>query len=135
MTLEQQKKVASCKALQGKSISDILRMPEFLENLGAYMRAQFTERKAARESYEKIKVFARGFKLPAHAIDKVIDLTPEQFAEEYLAVICGNCKRPAAVREYIAQLGQQAYNMTIAQFVVKEFPELADIFFPKSKNN
>lgn len=135
MTIEQQKKVASCKALQGKSIGDVVRMPEFLENLGAYMRAQFTERKAARESYEKIKVFARGFKLPAHAIDKVIDLSPEQFAEEYLAVINGDNQRPAAVREYIAQLGQQAYNLTIAQFVVKEFPELADEFFPKTTKN
>ena len=135
MTLEQQKKVASCKALQGKSIADVVRMPEFLQNLGAYMRAQFEERKAARASYEKIKPFAKGFKLPAHAIDKVMDLTPEQFADEYLAVINGDCQRPAAVREYIAQLGQQAYNMTIASIVVAEFPELKDEFVPPAKRS
>lgn len=135
MTTEQQKKIASCKALQGKSVKDVVESPKFIENLGAYMRAQFEERKAARKSYDKIKFHVRGFKLPAHPIDAVLDLTPGQFAQEYLQIINAANKRPAAVREYIAQLGQQAYNLTIGQYVVEEFPELSEVFFPKIKNN
>lgn len=139
MTKEQQEKIASCKALQGKSVVDVVAMPEFQQNLAAYMKVQRTEREAARESYEKITkanpAVGRLMHLPAHPVDKCIGMTAEEFAAEYLCVINKRSDRPAAEREYIRQLGQQAFNLTIANFVVAEFPELKDIFFPTSKQN
>ena len=78
---------------------------------------------------------AKGYKLPAHPIHRVINLSVEDFAVEYLAVIANASKRPVAERQYIQQLGQQAYNLTVAQYVVDEYPELADELIPKSKSN
>lgn len=128
-------KIRSCKALSGKSVADVVDTPEFLSNLAAYMKAQREEREAARESYEKVKAYAPGFHLPAHPIDKCINLTPEDFAVEYLTIVAKRSQRPKAERDYIFQLGRQAYNLTIAQIVCREFPELeAELLNNKNQN-
>ena len=134
MNKDIRKKIESCKALQGKTIDDVCKMPEFQKNLAAYMEAQRTDRAAIRRSYEAMRKMggAKGYKLPAHAIDRVINLSAEQFTDEFTSCICRTCKRPFAEREYITQLGMQAYNLTVAQIIVAEFPELHDHFFPKA---
>lgn len=137
MKAETQKKVASCKALQEMTVADLCATVRFRDNLAAYMTAQRTDRDAIRKSYDAMRklVGAKGYKLPAHPIDRVINLSVEDFAVEYLAVIANASKRPVAERRYIQQLGQQAYNLTVAQYVVDEYPELADELIPKSKAN
>ena len=130
-------KIRSCKALQGKTIADICESEEYCNNLAAYMAAQREDRKAIRASYDAMKKLggARGFKIPAHPIDRLMDLSAYEFAHEYLAVMGKVSSRPAAERKYIQQLGQQAYNLTIAQIVCVEFPELKDTLIPTSKTN
>ena len=137
MKPETRKKVASCKALQEMTVADLCATVRFRDNLAAYMTAQRTDRDAIRKSYDAMRKLggAKGYKLPAHPIDRVIGLTVEQFAAEYLAVLGRTSKRPVAERQYIQQLGQQAYNLTVAQYVVDEYPELADELIPKSKAN
>ena len=137
MKPETRKKVASCKALQEMTVADLCATVRFRDNLAAYMTAQRTDRDAIRKSYDAMRKLggAKGYKLPAHPIDRVIGLTVEQFAAEYLAVLGRTSKRPVAERQYIQQLGQQAYNLTVAQYVVDEYPELADELIPKSKSN
>lgn len=137
MKAETRKKVASCKALQEMTVADLCATVRFRDNLAAYMTAQRTDRDAIRKSYDAMRKLggAKGYKLPAHPIDRVIGLTVEQFAAEYLAVLGRTSKRPVAERQYIQQLGQQAYNLTVAQYVVDEYPELADELIPKSKAN
>ena len=137
MKAETRKKVASCKALQEMTVADLCATVRFRDNLAAYMTAQRTDRDAIRKSYDAMRKLggAKGYKLPAHPIDRVIGLTVEQFAAEYLAVLGRTSKRPVAERQYIQQLGQQAYNLTVAQYVVDEYPELADELIPKSKSN
>ena len=137
MKVETQNKIASCKALQEMTVADLCATVRFRDNLAAYMTAQRTDRDAIRKSYDAMRKLggAKGYKLPAHPIDRVIGLTVEQFAAEYLAVLGRTSKRPFAVRQYIQQLGQQAYNLTVAQYVVDEYPELADELIPKSKAN
>lgn len=134
MNKETQNKIRSCKALQGKTIEDVCEMPEFLSNLEKYMQAQREDRKAIQSSYEAMRKLggAKGYKLPSHPIDRVIDMSVEQFAGAYVDVIMKTSPRPAAERKYIEQLGQQAYNLTVAQIVCEEFPELHDEFFPKA---
>ena len=78
---------------------------------------------------------AKGYKLPAHPIDRVIDLSVDEFAAEFLAVVSGISKRSAAERKYIEQLGRQAYNLTVAQYVVEEYPELENTLIPKKNVN
>lgn len=130
-------KIRSCKALQGKTIADICEMQKFRDNLGAYISAQRSDRKAIRASYEAMKKLggAKGYKLPAHPIDKVMALSVAEFADEYLAVVLKISERNAAERLYIKQLGQQAYNLTVSQMVCDEFPELKDTLIPTSKTN
>lgn len=125
-------KIKSCKALQGKTIADIIGSERFGKNLAAYITEQREARKAAIASYNAMKKAggAIGLKLPAHPIDETMDWTVEQFAVEYLAVIGRVSKRPASVRRYVEQLAQQAYNVTVAQIVCEEFPELTTVFFP-----
>ena len=135
MKPEIEKKIKSSKALAGKTVVDVVQMPKFLSNLEAYMKAQREEREAARLSYEKVKHYAKGFHLPAHPIDKCINLNPEEFAAEYLAIHFKRSARPVAERTYIHQLAQQAYNLTIAQILVEEFPELEEVLLPKSKQS
>lgn len=135
---ETKRKITSCKALQGKDFADIIAMPRFLENLGAYWTAQKTDRDAIRKSYDAMRKMggAKGYRIPAHAIDDLAGLSVEDLAFEYAKVIAGGSTRNHAERLYIRQIGQQAYNLTIAQFVVEEYPELEPKLLPKkSKAN
>ena len=56
-------------------------------------------------------------------------------AVEYAKVVAGGSTRNPAERKYIRQIGQQAYNLTMVQCVVDEYPELADTLIPKNKAN
>ena len=134
---EIRKKIASCKALQGKTFFDIVTMPKFVENLAAYWVAQKVDRDAIRASYDAMRRMggAKGYKIPAHPIDRLSELTAEEMAIEYVKVIAGGSERGHAERLYIQQIGQQAYNLTVAQFVVEEFPELEAVLMPKQNVN
>ncbi len=137
MDKDTQRKIESCKALQGKTVEELIATDRFRNNLAAYMTAQKEDRKQIRASYEAMRKLggAKGYKLPAHPIDRVIDLSVDDFAAEYMAVIAKVSKRPYAERRYIQQLGQQAYNLTVAQYVVEEYPELEPVLIPKAKAN
>lgn len=137
MKKETLQKIRSCKALQGKDVADIIAMPRFLENLGAYWTAQKTDRDAIRKSYEAMRKMggAKGYRIPAHVIDDLAGMTVADLAFEYAKVVAGGSTRNHAERLYIRQIGQQAYNLTIAQIVVDEYPELANELLPKSNSN
>lgn len=137
MKKETLKKISKCKALQGMTVEDVVKSERFRENLAAYLTAQREDRKAIRSSYAAMRKAggAKGYKLPAHVIDNFMDCTVEEFANEYLKVLSKMSLRPMRERQYIGQLGQQAYNLTIAQIVVDEFPEVAEELIPKSKSN
>ena len=137
MKREIQQKIASCKALQGKSVFDLCQTDRFMENLGAYMEAQRQDRKAIQTSYQAMRKMggAKGYKLPAHPIDRVMDLSVEQFRDEFCSCINRTNERPVAQRKYIWQLGTQAYHLTIAQIVCEEFPELKETLIPTTKNS
>lgn len=130
-------KIQSCKALSGKTVEELIATERFRNNLAAYMKAQREDRKQICASYEAMRKAggAKGYKLPAHPIDRVIDLSVDDFAAEYMSVIAKISKRPHAERRYIQQLGQQAYNLTVAQMVVEEYPELESVLIPKAKAN
>lgn len=129
-------KIRSCKALQGKTIFDIVTMPRFLENLASYWTAQKTDREQISNSYRAMRKMGgvKGFKLPAHCIDDLAKLPVEEMAIEYAKVVAGGSTRNYAERMYIRQLGQQAYNLTMAQYVFEEFPELEPELLLKKSN-
>ena len=137
MDKDTQRKIESCKALQGKTVEELIATDRFRNNLAAYMTAQKEDRKQIRASYEAMRKLgvAKGYKLPAHPIDRVIDLSVDDFAAEYMAVIARVSERSVAERRYIQQLGQQAYNLTVAQMVIEEYPELEPVLIPKAKAN
>lgn len=129
------RKMESCKALKGKSVEDVVSSDRFVANLSAYITEQREARKAAVASFKAMrKAGAIGYKLPAHPIDKTLELSVEDFAVEFAAVVTGASERPASERKYIEQLGKQAYNLTIAQIVCEEFPELEPALLPKADN-
>lgn len=134
MNKEARKKIESCKALAGKTVEDVCNMDEFKTNLSAYMEAQRTDREAIRASYQAMRKMggAKGYKLPAHPIDRVIGMSVDEFADAFKDVVAKRSPRPVAERDYIEQLGLQAYNLTVAKLVTAEFPELHDLFFPKA---
>lgn len=128
-------KVRQCKALQGKTVADIIASPEFLANLGKYLEAQQQDRKAIEASYGAMRKLGSGFRLPTHPLQKFIDWDAERFAAEYGKVLNGVSALPAAQRKYIQQLGDQALNLTIAEAVCAEFPELREKLIPSTKQN
>ena len=137
MRKETLNKIQSCKALQGKSAYDVIVSKQFLDNLAAYWNAQKTDRDAIRKSYEAMRKLGggKGYKIPAHPIDDLAHLTVEELGVEYAKVIEGNSTRCRAERLYIQQIGRQAYNLTVAQIVVEEYPELENELLPKTKTN
>ena len=137
MNKEIQDKIASCKALQGMTVFDLISTVRFRDNLAAYMQAQKADRAAIRASYDAMRKLggAKGYKLPSHVIDDVINMPLVDFVKAYMEVIAGTSNRPLAERRYIKQLGQQAYNLTVAQYVVEEYPELEPVLIPKAKAN
>lgn len=137
MTEEERNKIASCKALQGMTVEDVINCDKFRDNLAAYLTEQRETRKMAISSYKAMHKLGgpKGYRLPAHPIDRVMDLTVGEFRAEFVAVIGKRSDRSHAEREYIRQLGQQAYNLTVAQYAIEEYPELADVLLPKSKAN
>lgn len=125
------KKIRSCKALQGKSVADVCGYSGFLSNLEAYINAQREERRIALDHAAQ---FGGGKRhAPAHPIDKTMEWSAEQFRDEFVRVLGKTSNQPKAVREYVEQLGKQAYNVTIANIVILEFPELRGYFFKNSK--
>lgn len=137
MKRETLEKIKNCKALRGMTVEDVIKSDRFRDNLAAYLTAQREDRKAIRSSYAAMRKAggAKGYKLPAHVIDNFMDCTVEDFVADYLKVLAKVSSRPMRERQYIRQLGQQAYNLTITQFVIDEFPELADELTPKAKAN
>lgn len=123
-------KVKQCKALQGKSVIDVMDMREFQDNLAAYWTQQTQSRKQVEQNYQLICK-----KVPAHPIANLMQLSVSQLMLEYVAVVNGTSVRNSSERTYIKQLCQQAYNLTVAQIVCKEFPELESELLPKSKAN
>ena len=134
---EIREKITSCKALQGMTVAELIGTDRFRENLAKYMKAQFEDRRAIQQSYAAMQKMggAKGYKLPAHPIDRVIGYTVGEFAAEYMAILNKQSNLPASVRLYIKQLGDQSYSLTVIQYVVDEYPELADELLPKSKAN
>ena len=137
MKEEIRNKIASCKALHSMTVAELCATARFRDNLAAYMAAQRADREVVRKSYQAMKKLGgtKGYKLPAHPIDRVINMSVDDFALAFMGVLAKTEKRPAAEREYIRQLGQQAYNLTVAQYVVDEFPELEAKLLPKEKSN
>lgn len=131
------KKIESCKALQGETVSGVISSERFLSNLASYLQAQKEDRNAVRKSYEAMKRMggAKGYKLPAHPVDRVVSMSADQVAVEFAKILSKKSTRPHSEREYIYQLGKQAYNLTIAQIVCDEFPELEPVLIPKNKAN
>lgn len=124
-------KIKACKDLRGKSVKDIILLSGFLDNLQAYVNVQREERKIALSHADQ---FGGGkMHAPAHPIDKTMDWEMERWRDEYAMVVNKTSSQPKAVREYIEQLGNQAYRVTVANIVLLEFPELREYFFGKSK--
>ncbi len=130
-------KISRCKALQGQTVLDIINSDKFRDNLAGYWTAQKEDRKSIKSSYAAMNKVGgiKGYKLPAHPIDKLFDCDVEQMRDEYTKVVAKVSTLPAAQRAYIWQLGQQAYALTVAQIVCEEFPELRGKLIPKSKAN
>lgn len=126
LTKEECDKIRNCKELKGKTIADVCQSDNFLKNLREYIRVQREERITARSLIQK------GMRLQAHPIDKIMerglmdDGGATRFANEYCRILNRVSTLPANEREYILQLGAQAYNLTVVQAVTKQYPELKD---------
>lgn len=132
-----QEKIKNCKALQGISVDDVIKTQKFIDNLGAYWQAQRTDREAIKKSYEAMRKVGgpKGYKLPSHPIDRLAGYSVTEIAGQYRLIIMGECRLSAAERKYIKQLCTQAYQLTIAQIVCEEYPELKETLIPTSKTN
>lgn len=133
LTKEIIEKIRGCKALQGKAVADICQTDDFLRNLQKYIQAQKDEREAAKNAIPK------GCRLPAHVIDRIqaaglLD-SPTLFAKEYCKILNRESELKSAEREYVWQVGQQAYNLTIVNAVIKEYPELKDVLLNTKKQS
>lgn len=134
MTKEIIQRIRECKALKDKTISDIIDLPEFEKNLAIYMKEQLNALNKVDVMAERTKrLYPRmGLKRPRHVIDRLVEkgvfAGVESFKMAFVDEINMECHYSANERKYIEQLGMQAYNLTVAQIVCKEFPELSKDF-------
>lgn len=118
--------------LKGKQVLDVLELPEFIANMGAYMNEQKMTREAVLQQRQKI---IKAGKYPAPekrpCIDRVIELglmkNAEDFTVEFAKVLNKQSKHPAEIRAYIMQLGMMAYKLTIEQLVNQANPDMAEL--------
>lgn len=120
-------KVKQCKALQGKTFLDVMDMPEFKDNLAVYWEQQRVSRKQVEKNYLVVTKNA-----PRHPIAQIMNYTVDDMIFEYVQIHIRKSILPTSVRAYIMQLCKQAYSLTVAQIVCKEFPELESVLIPKS---
>ena len=134
MKAETRKKIASCKALQGMTIGQLISSERFLQNLAAYLKSQQEDRLNIKKSYGAMHKLgtAAGYRLPSHPVDYFLEWDEKRFAAEYARILDKRSELSCNLREYVRQLGGQAYNLTVAQIAVEEFPELKDELFPKA---
>ena len=127
-----QEKISDTKALKGKTVEDILQTEEFRQNIGAYLHAQRQDRLRTR-GYLQRKSHSEGrtFWPNAHVIDRLDYLTGENFADYFAKVVEHRSGLPKSERDYIEQLGLQALNKTIADFIIAEHPELEEEIYKK----
>lgn len=124
-------RIKTCKALQGKTIFDILKTDEYQTNLSAYISCQKEDRQKTFESYRAMKVLNKTAKVPAHVIDHFEKWEAKDFTLEYMRILQSRSGLSKDERHYIMQICLQAYNKTVADFVVAEFPRYAKYFFSK----
>lgn len=113
-------KIRICKALQGKTIVDVCSMPQFMDNVSAYL----AEQKELREV--TLRAIPNGKRAASHVIDRIKLDDVTGIIDEYVLILAKKSRKSASERLYIEQICQQAYNLTICQIVCKEFPELND---------
>lgn len=130
-------KIRSCKALQGVTVEQLINGERYRNNIAAYLKEQQETRKTTVASYKAMHKLGgpKGYKLPAHVVDHFLDWTVDRFVAEFLKVIAKCSELSFAERQYIEQLGKQAYNLTVAQYVIEEFPELETELLNKSNAN
>lgn len=123
------------KALEGKNIGDILDSEEWRQNISAYLSSQRNDYKKAKEQAEQL--MKRGFKVKSirHTLENLDFLTSENFGQYYADCLAKSSSLNAASRNYILQLGGQAYNKTVIDLTIKAFPETRDAFYPPKQNN
>lgn len=118
--------------LDGKTVFDVLDMPEYITNLAAYMNEQKMTRDAVLQQRKKI-IEAGKFPAPENrpCIDRVIELglmeSANDFAFEFAKVLNRTSEHPQEIREYIRQLGMRAYQLTIEQFICDANPDMAEL--------
>ena len=105
------------QVLGDKTVLDILQTQTFQKHLGIQLRTQKELRTIAH------KAIGTGKRLPAHVVDKFVDMTTEQFYDEVLLVLDKRSSRPHREREYISQLSKVAYDDAVREIVADASPE------------
>lgn len=129
-------KIMQTAALKDKTIADILETDVFKKNIAAYLKAQREDRSKAKEYIRNMAKHVRNYIWPkSHVIDRLDYLTPDNFAFYFGRVLEHRSRLPKSERDYIDQIGRQALNKTIADFVVAEFPEYKEEFYPSNNKS
>lgn len=116
--------------LKGKSNVDMLLLPEFTDNLKAAINEQLQLRKAVKEQVDNMRLQGKRVQEKRHVLDRVIEMglmEPGLFAVEFAAVLYKRSELPAAVREYVKELGMKAYNKTTLQLICEANPDMAEL--------
>lgn len=125
-------KIKTCKALQGKTIFDILKSDDYKTNLEAYITSQREDREQTIASYKAMRKLNTKAKLSTHVIDHFANWETTDYIYEYMRILQSKSGLTHEERRYIKQICLQAYNKTVADLVVAEFPQLNKYFYPEA---
>ena len=119
--------------LDGKSVFDVLVMPEFEIIMVDCIKEQTELRKGYLQAIEELK--KKGKYVPP-TNRPVIDRVQESglladagtFIVEFANVLSKSSKQPKEIRDYVKQLGMRAYNMTVEKFICEADPKMAKLY-------
>ena len=119
--------------LKDKTMIDILSTPEFEKAIQECME----EQKNARNLYKKTvnELIKMGKYVPREKrpeIDRIQELglldDPAAFTEEIVKVYFKKSNLPRSAREYIQELGQQAWNLAVSRIICAADAEMAELY-------
>lgn len=123
-------KLARVKALEGKTVMDIIASDDFQRIMSAFWSAQKEDYEDAVKLVNQQRAAGITSRIPGHPITSLAHLKASEMTAEYLDVIMGRCTRPSRERIYIRQIGEQVYRNTILEIAGREFPEVLEYLKP-----
>lgn len=117
--------------LDGKTVYDVLQMPEYYTNVERIVNEQIETRTNALSTINEMRKKDKKIQARRHVIDRIFEMGLFHDIGEFIVDIAGVFSKQSSylveVRQYIYQLGKLAYDITTESFILEVNPEMKQL--------